>query len=100
MAGWPSNCEISVVFPLPRNPVTSATGVLPSKARKQRRLERVERAPGQLLRLGPDRAEVADDGRAALGVAQDVHAAPPVVEPQAEMAEHPIEQRDAEDPRP
>ena len=66
--------------------MTSATGVFTAKrARASVGIERVERPPGQLLGLDPERAEVVDDGRAALAVAQDVDAAAPVVEPEAEV---------------
>src|SRR5258705_13818584 len=103
MAGWPSRLEISVVLPLPRTPVTSATGSLPPSAGKradQSGVERVERPAREALRLHPQHAEVVDDDRPALAVAQDVEPAAPVVEPETEVIEHLVRERHAKDPRP
>src|SRR2546421_1990747 len=102
IAGWPSRLAISVVLPLPRKPVTSATGSLPSAAKgvHETWVERVERAAGEALCLHPEHAQVVDDGRPALAVVQDVDSAAPVVEPQAEVIEHPVRELHPEDPRP
>jgi hypothetical protein len=43
-------------------------------------VERVERAPCEALRLHPENAEIGDDGRAALAIAEDVDSASPVVQ--------------------
>ncbi len=82
IAGCSSNLEISVVLPLPRKPVTRATGSLASGANgvDERWVERVEPAPGEALGLDPQCAEVGDDGSAALAVAEDVDSASPVVQ--------------------
>src|SRR2546421_421897 len=102
MAGWPSRLAISVVLPLPRKPVTSATGSLPSAAKcvHETGVERVKGSAGEALRLHPQHAEVVDDGRAALAVAQDVDSPSPVVEPQTEVIEHAVRELHPEDPRP
>ncbi len=64
--GCASRRESSVVFPLPRKPVRSATGrPLSARARTSPGSQRVERRAGQPLRLHPERAEVRDDRRSA-----------------------------------
>ena len=102
MPGWPRRLAISVVLPLPRKPVTSATGSLPSAAKgvHEAGVERVEGSAGEALRLDPQHAKVVDDGRPALAVPQDVDSASPVVEPQTEVIEHPVRELHPEDARP
>src|SRR5205085_2996796 len=58
------------------------------------RVQRIELPARKPLRLRPQRAQVRDDRRAAFAVAQHVDAAAPVVQAQAEVVEHPVEQRD------
>src|SRR5712691_11161160 len=102
MAGWRSTLAISVVLPLPRKPVTRATGSLPSAAKgpHETGVERVEAPAGEPLRLHPEHAQVVDDGRPAFAVVQNVDSASPVVEPQTEMIEHSVRELHAEDTRP
>src|SRR4051812_8465656 len=102
MRGWASRRERRVVLPLPRKPVSSVTGSGPpsGKRRQQLRVERVERAACQLRRRRPQGAEVGDDLAAALAVAQDVGAAGPVVEAEAEVGEHAVDEPHALDPAP
>src|SRR5581483_1440331 len=99
MSGWARSREISVVFPDPRKPVTSVTGVL-GKGGQQPRVERVERPAGELLRFGPEHSDVRDDGRPPLAVAQGVNASGPVRKGQAVVGKHAVEQHDAEPARP
>src|SRR5712691_10089260 len=102
MAGWRSRLAISVVLPLPRKPVTSATGSLPSVAKgvHETGVEWVEAPAGEPLRLHPQHAEVVDDGRPAVAVVEDVDSSSPVVEPQTEVIEHPVREPHTEDTRP
>src|SRR5262249_17389343 len=74
---------------------TSVTGVL-AKGGQQPGIQRVERPPGELLGLGPERADVGHDGGASLAVAECVDAAGPVRERQAIVLEHPVEEHDPE----
>src|SRR5918997_4648457 len=98
----------SVVLPLPRKPVTTVTGRvarppatgLPAPSRggralvcqrlPQGRVERVERPAREPFCGGPERAEVLDELRAPLAVAQHVLAAVPVLELQAVVAQDPV----------
>ena len=92
MPGWPSRREISVVLPLPRKPVTSATGSLAVSCQALRRGRgRAGRAarPASRSASAQSDAEVVDDGRPALAVAQDVDASAPVVERAARSARAP-----------
>ena len=57
-------------------------------------------APGETLGLDPEDAEVGDDDRTALAVAQDVDSSSPVVEAQTEVIEHPVRELHPEDARP
>ena len=85
MSGWPSSLEMSVVLPLPRKPVTRVDGRLRQGSAQEVGIERVERPSRELLGLAPDRAQVLDHGGPARPVAEDVHAARPLVEPEAEV---------------
>src|SRR5438067_8840207 len=100
MSGWRSRCEISVVLPLPRKPVTTVSGVLSAKRPDQLGIERVERPAGEPLGLLPEHPQVGDDRSASLCVAEHVRPAAPVVEPQPEVLEHAVQQHDAEDAAP
>ena len=88
---------MSVVFPLPRNPVTRVTGVL-DKGDEEVGIERIERPPRQPLGLEPDRAQVFDHRRSSCPVAEDVDAAGPLVEPEAEVGQHAIQEPQTECP--
>src|SRR5262245_21830681 len=99
MSGWPSRREMSVVLPLPRKPVTRDTGVL-ANGRQELVVERIERRSRELLRLAPDRAEVLDDRRPSRPVAEDIDPAGPLVEPQAVVGEHAVQQAEPERPSP
>ena len=70
-----------------------------AESRDERRVERVERPAGEPLGLHPERAEVGDDGRAALAVAEDVARRPSRRRDSPKCAEHAVEQRGAEDAR-
>src|SRR2546421_9043030 len=98
ISGWGSKRERSVVFALPRKPVSSATGVyeLSGKGAEEIGVERVERPPGERSRLRPEDAEVVDDHSTTLGVAKDVDAAGPIVEGQPEVLEHAVYEPDAQ----
>src|SRR5262249_31473085 len=96
IAGFPSSACSSVVFPLPRKPVRSVTGVFSAKRSDELGVERVERPPGELRRLRPQHAEVVDDRRVPLAVAQHVHAPRPVAELEPVVVEHPVQEPDAE----
>src|SRR3989442_13634937 len=100
MAGWPSSPPISVVFPLPRKPVTSTTGSLPSEGKcgHQLRVERVELPTGETLCLDPHLTEIGDDGGTALAVPQPERPPAPIVEPQTEMVENSVSNASAGQP--
>src|SRR5207249_3322037 len=98
MSGCASSLEISVVFPLPRKPVTSATGVSSAKRPNELGVERIERPAGQARRLDPERAEIADHGAAALAVSEHVDAAAPVAEVQPVEREHAVHQPEPKRP--
>src|SRR6059058_74060 len=99
---WRRRREISVVLPLPRKPVTRSTGSLQSADKRvhQRGVERVEPPPRQAFRLGPERADVVDDDGPPLAISQDVDSTSPVVEPQTDMADYPVDELHPEDTRP
>ena len=81
--GCSRRLESKVVLPLPRKPVRTATGArrsISARAPHEPGVQRIERASGQPLGRLPERAEVADDLRPALAVAQHVDAAAPVAE--------------------
>src|SRR5207245_7114514 len=97
-----SRRDISVVLPLPRKPVTRSTGSLPSTDKRvyQPGVERVEPPSRKVFRLGPERADVVDDDGPPLAVSEDVDSASPVVEPQTDVAEHPVHEFHPKDTRP
>jgi hypothetical protein len=62
----------------------------------ERGIEGIEGAPGETLGLLPEHPQVGDDGRAALAVAEDVHAAAPVPELEPEVGEDAVQEADAQ----
>src|SRR5262249_39047636 len=96
--GWSSSRERSVVLPLPRKPVRTATGIGSAKCPDQLGVQRVERTAGEERRRRPDAAQVADDRAPALAVAEHVGAPGPVVEVKPVVVEDAIDQPDPEDP--
>ncbi len=101
MSGWASRRESSVVFPLPRKPVTQRDRRLQTRARPAEpgRAGRAAR-PASRSASTQSAPRFVDDGRAPLAVAEDVDAAAPVVEPQPEVVEHAVQQRDRGSARP
>src|SRR5262245_21264231 len=99
MSGWLSRREMSVVLPLPRKPVTRETGVL-AKSRQKPVVEGIQRPTRELLRLAPDGAQVLDDRRPSRRLTEDVDTAGPLVEPQAVVGEHAVQQAEPERPSP
>src|SRR6478672_3637292 len=88
IAGCASSAEISVVLPLRRKPVTRTTprrsAIRAPQRGAERRVERVERASGEALGLGPERRQVVDGLGAPLAVVEDVPGAAPVAQRHAE----------------
>ena len=81
--------------------MTSTTGSLPSaKCVHQAGSSGSSCRPARRSASTQSDAEVGDDGRAALAVAQDVDSSSPVVEAQTEVIEHPIGELHPEDARP
>jgi hypothetical protein len=59
-------------------------------------IERIEAPSRQAFGLSPEGSKVGDDGRAALAVAKDVHAAAPVAELEPEVSQDAVQEADAE----
>src|SRR3712207_5101546 len=102
--GSNSTLPRSVVFPLPRKPVTTVTGrlvplssmVLPVVRRGQRLLQGgiqgIRRPARQLRDRRPERAEILDEFHASCAIAEHVFAPAPVLDPETVVAQHLVRQ--------
>jgi peptidoglycan/xylan/chitin deacetylase (PgdA/CDA1 family) len=82
--------------------VTTVTGSLlvTRQSGDESGIEGIELPASQPLGLPPERSQIVDDGRAALPVAKDVEPPTPTGELEPEVAEHPVQEANAQDPAP